>query len=66
MCIRDSCNINNIAFDIFSREENALRFSDIIETFEKYNGNINLYIKTSSIIKGEFNKVCLLYTSRCV
>ena len=52
------CNINNIAFDIFSREENALRFSDIIETFEKYNGNINLYIKTSSIIKGEFNKVC--------
>ena len=45
------CNVKNIAFDIFSREANALRFSDIIDTFEKYNGNINLYIKTSSIIK---------------
>ena len=52
------CNVKNIAFDIFSREANALRFSDIIDTFEKYNGNINLYIKTSSIIKGEFDKVC--------
>lgn len=52
------CNVKNIAFDIFSRELGALRISDIIDTFEKVNGEVNLYIKTSSIIKSEFDKVC--------
>lgn len=52
------CNVKNIAFDIFSRELNALRISDLIDTFEKVGNEVNLYIKTSSIIKGEFNKVC--------
>lgn len=52
------CNVKNIAFDIFSRELGALRISDIMDTFEKVNGEVNLYIKTSSIIKGEFDKVC--------
>ena len=51
-------NIKHIAFDIFSRELGALRASDIVDTFEKVNGEVNLYIKTSSIIKGEFDKVC--------
>lgn len=52
------CNVKNIAFDIFSRELGALRISDIVNTYEKVNGEVNLYIKTSSIIKGEFDKVC--------
>lgn len=52
------CKVKNIAFDIFSRELGALRISDLIDTFEKVNKEVNLYIKTSSIIKGEFNKVC--------
>ena len=52
------CKVKNIAFDIFSRELGALRVSDLIDTFEKVNEEVNLYIKTSSIIKGEFDKVC--------
>ena len=52
------CKVKDIAVDIFSRELGALRISDLINTFEKANGEVNLYIKTSSIIKGEFNKVC--------
>lgn len=52
------CKVKNIAFDIFSRELGALRIFDLIDTFEKVNKEVNLYIKTSSIIKGEFNKVC--------
>lgn len=36
----------------------ALRASDIIDTFEKYSKDLNLYVKTSSIIKGEFDRVC--------
>ena len=52
------CKVKNIAFDIFSRDLGALRISDLIDTFEKVNGDVNLYIKTSSIIKGEFDKVC--------
>lgn len=51
-------NVKNIAFDIFSREMGALRASDIIDTFEKYSKDLNLYVKTSSIIKGEFDRVC--------
>lgn len=50
--------VKNIALDIFSRETGALRSSDVIETFKNYNGSINLYIKTSSVVKGEFDKVC--------
>ena len=53
-----SCITKNQLNALLDCNKNALRFSDIIDTFEKYNGNINLYIKTSSIIKGEFNKVC--------
>lgn len=52
------CNIKHIAIDIFSRESGALRISDLIDIFEKVNDDVNLYIKTSSIIKGEFDKVC--------
>lgn len=52
------CNVKNIAFDIFSREIGALRLSDLINTFETLGNDVNLYIKTSSIIKGEFDKVC--------
>ena len=52
------CKVKHIAFDIFSRELGALRISDLIDTFDRVNGDINLYIKTSSIIKGEFDKVC--------
>ena len=48
--------VNNIAIDIFSREENALRSNDIIDLKNQYN-DLNIYIKTSSIIKGEFKKV---------
>lgn len=51
-------NVKNIAFDIFSREMGALRASDIIDTFENYSKDLNLYVKTSSIIKGEFDRVC--------
>lgn len=52
------CNVKHIAFDIFSREIGALRISDLINTFEALGNSVNLYIKTSSIIKGEFDRVC--------
>lgn len=52
------CGAKDIAFDLFSRELNALRSKDLIEFSEKYKGDIRFYVKTSTIVKGEFNSVC--------
>ena len=48
--------IENIAVDLFSREKNSVKKKDILELAEKYK-DINFYVKTSTIVKGEFNKV---------
>ncbi|MGL5153204.1 MAG: DUF3656 domain-containing U32 family peptidase [Clostridium sp.] len=45
----------HIAFDIFSREEGALKLKDILD-YSNIEG-LNIYIKTPNIIKSEFNKV---------
>lgn len=50
----------NIALDLFSRESDALREKDLREYYEKYSNSINFYIKTSTIVKGEFEEVCNL------
>lgn len=47
----------HIACDIFSREKNSLKVKDIINISEEFGDKIHLYIKTSSIIKGEFSYV---------
>lgn len=47
----------DIALDLFSREANALREKDLKEYYEKYHNTISFYIKTSTIVKGEFSKV---------
>ena len=52
------CGAKDIAFDLFSREINALRAKDLIEFSEKYRDKIRFYVKTSTIVKGEFNSVC--------
>lgn len=46
----------NIAVDLFSREKNSIKKKDLIELAEKYR-DINFYLKTSTIVKGEFKKV---------
>ena len=48
--------IENIAVDLFSREKNSVKKKDLLELAEKYK-DINFYVKTSTIVKGEFNKV---------
>lgn len=48
--------IENIAVDLFSREKNSVKKKDLLELAEKYKDN-NFYVKTSTIVKGEFNKV---------
>lgn len=49
--------VTNIAFDLFNREVDALREKDLKEYYDKYNGRISFYIKTSTIVKGEFKEV---------
>ena len=48
--------VKNIAVDLFSREKNSIKKKDLIELAEKHR-DINLYVKTSTIVKGEFKKV---------
>ena len=48
--------IENIAVDLFSREKNSVKKKDLLELGEKYK-DINFYVKTSTIVKGEFNNV---------
>ncbi len=52
------CGVKDIAFDLFSRELDALRAKDLIEFSEKYKDNTRFYVKTSTIVKGEFKSVC--------
>ena len=46
----------NIAVDLFSREKDAIRLQALKEVSEN-NKHIDFYVKTSTIVKGEFNKV---------
>lgn len=50
------CGCSNIAVDLFSRDKEALRAKDVKELFEA-NNNINIYLKTPTILKSEFNQV---------
>ncbi|EKY24008.1 DUF3656 domain-containing protein [Clostridium celatum] len=52
------CGATDVAIDLFSRELNALRYNDIVDLYNKEGKNVNIYIKTSSIIKGEFKQIC--------
>lgn len=52
--------VKNIAFDLFNRDVDALREKDLKEYYDKYSSKVNFYIKTSTIIKGEFKEVCNL------
>lgn len=52
--------ITNIALDLFSREYGALREKDLCNYYKDYDNKINFYIKTSTIVKGEFREVCNL------
>ena len=52
------CGAKNIAFDLFSREINALREKDLVELYERHKDDVKFYVKTSTIVKGEFNSVC--------
>lgn len=49
-------NVKHIAVDLFSRERNSIKKKDLVEVASNYK-NIDFYIKTSTIVKGEFNKV---------
>ena len=53
----EEMNAEVVAIDIFSREKGALKKSDIIELFNRRN-KIDIYLKISSIVKGEFSVVC--------
>lgn len=46
--------IKEIAVDVFSRDKDAIRISDIKELYDK---NINVYLKIPNIIKSEYSKV---------
>lgn len=46
--------IKEIAIDVFSRDKDAIRISDIKELYDK---NINVYLKIPNIIKSEYSKV---------
>lgn len=50
------CNCKDITVDLFSRDKEALRAKDVKALFEE-NKNINIYLKTPTILKSEFNQV---------
>ncbi|MGL5353449.1 MAG: DUF3656 domain-containing U32 family peptidase, partial [Clostridium sp.] len=50
------CGCTDIAVDLFSRDKEALRSKDVKALFEEHN-NINIYLKTPTILKSEFNQV---------
>lgn len=50
------CGCTDIAVDLFSRDKEALRAKDVKALFEE-NKNINIYLKTPTILKSEFDQV---------
>lgn len=50
------CGCKDISLDLFSRDKDALRAKDVKALFEE-NNDINIYLKTPTIIKSEFNQV---------
>ncbi len=54
----EEINAKVIAIDLFSREKGALKQKNIIDLFNRRNTNKGIYLKISSIVKGEFDTVC--------